>query len=85
MRRGRDIWSIGTNNCRSAHFATFPVELAKPCILAGSPMGGVVLDPFFGAGTTGVAALTLGRQYIGIEISPANCQIAKARISEGRG
>ena len=85
MRRGRDIWSIGTNNYRSAHFATYPPELVKPCILAGSPDGGMVLDPFFGAGTTGVTAITLGRQYIGIEISPDNCRIAEARIAEGSG
>ena len=85
MRRGRDIWTIGTNNYRAAHFATFPVELVKPCLLAGCPEGGIVLDPFFGAGTTGVAALMLGRQYIGIELNPDFCEIARKRILERSG
>ena len=84
MRRGRDLWTISTNNYRSAHFATYPVELAKRCVLAGCPKGGVVLDPFFGAGTTGVAASTQNRQYIGIELNPDYCQIAAKRISEKR-
>lgn len=85
LRRGRDIWTIGTNNYRAAHFATFPVELVKPCLLAGCPEGGIVLDPFFGAGTTGVAALTLGRRYIGIELNPDFCKIARKRILERSG
>ncbi len=85
LRRGRDIWTIGTNNYRAAHFATFPVELVKPCLLAGCPEGGIVLDPFFGAGTTGVAALMLGRRYIGIELNPDFCEIARKRILEGSG
>lgn len=82
VRRGRDVWTIGTNNYRAAHFATYPVALIKPCILAGCPENGVVLDPFFGAGTTGVAALELGRQYIGIELNPNFCNIAEQRIKE---
>jgi len=85
MRRGRDVWTIGTNNYRSAHFATYPVDLVKPCILAGCPENGIVLDPFFGAGTTGVAALMLGRRYIGIELNPDFCALAEKRIMERRG
>ncbi|MDR1704969.1 MAG: site-specific DNA-methyltransferase, partial [Clostridiales bacterium] len=65
MRRGRDIWSVGTSNYRGAFFAAFPEALVRPCIAAGCPEGGVVLDPFFGSGTTGVAALSQGRRYLG--------------------
>nr|WP_308624647.1 site-specific DNA-methyltransferase [uncultured Eisenbergiella sp.] len=85
LRRGRDVWDIGTNNYRAAHFATYPVALVLPCILAGCPEDGIVLDPFFGAGTTGVAALELGRRYIGIELNPEYCKIADQRIAERSG
>ena len=85
LRRGRDVWDIGTNNYRAAHFATYPTALVKPCILAGCPEGGIVVDPFFGAGTTGVAALELGRRYIGIELNPDFCKLADQRISERSG
>jgi DNA modification methylase len=81
MRRGRDVWSISTNNCNAAHFATFPVELVKPCILAGCRENGIVLDPFFGSGTVGAAALMLGRKYVGIELNPEYCTLAKNRIA----
>ena len=84
VRRGRDVWTTATNNYRAAHFATYPTALVKPCILAGCPQDGIVLDPFFGAGTTGVAALELGRQYLGIEINPAFCEIAEKRLKERR-
>ena len=52
----RDVWTVGTHPFAGAHFATFPPALIEPCILAGCPTGGVVLDPFFGAGTVGVVA-----------------------------
>jgi len=61
-------------------FASYPVRLITPCILAGSPFSGVVLDPFFGSGATGVAAVRLGRYYIGIDINPAYCKLAEKRI-----
>ena len=64
------------------HFAMFPERLVEPCILAGCPVGGVVLDPFFGSGTTGAVAKRLGRQYIGIDLNPAYCQAAEERIQE---
>lgn len=54
----------------SAHFATFPPDLIAPCILAGAPAGGIVLDPFMGSGTTAEVATALGRQFIGCEINP---------------
>jgi DNA modification methylase len=57
------------------------VELIKPCIISGCPPGGVVLDPFVGSGTTGIAALSEGRNYIGIDLNPAYCALAEERIS----
>ena len=81
MRNKRDVWRFSTNSYRAAHFATFPVELIKPCILAGCPVGGIVLDPFIGSGTTAVAALSENRNYIGIELNPEFCVLAKERIA----
>lgn len=81
MRRGRDLWSFPTSPLRGvAHFAAYPIELARRCILAGSRPGDVVLDCFFGSGTTGVAALMLGRRYIGIELNPDYIPIAEERL-----
>lgn len=60
----------------------YPEKLIEPCILAGCPVGGVVLDPFFGSGTTGAVAKRLGREYIGIDINPEYCIIAEKRIDE---
>jgi DNA modification methylase len=83
MRRGRDIWSFPTSPLRGiAHFAAYPIELARRCILAGCPEGGVVLDPFFGSGTTGAAALMLGRRYIGIELNPEYIPLAEERLKQ---
>ena len=82
MRRGRDIWSFPTSHYRGAHFAAYPIELARRCILAGCPEGGVVLDPFFGSGTTGAAALMLGRRYIGIELNPVYIPLAEERLKQ---
>ena len=59
---------------------TFPPKLAETCILAGCPIGGIVLDPFFGSGTTGMVAKRLNRRYIGIELNPDYCELAKQRI-----
>ena len=61
-------------------FAAFPPKLAETCILAGCPVGGIVLDPFLGSGTTAAAAKSLDRRYIGIEINPEYCNLAKQRI-----
>lgn len=79
-RNKRDVWTVSTRPFKGAHFATFPVELITPCILAGSPAGGTVLDPFFGAGTTGKAAVLSGRGYIGIEINPQYAEMSQRRI-----
>lgn len=69
-RNRRSVWTVATKPYGGAHFATFPPELIEPCILAGAPAGGVVLDPFFGSGTTGEVSQRLGRQWIGCELNP---------------
>jgi DNA modification methylase len=84
VRNKRDVWVVPTHPFKGAHFATFPPDLIKPCVLAGCPEGGVVLDPFFGAGTTGLVAEKLGRNYIGIDINPEYCKIAKERLMDGK-
>lgn len=68
-------------NFKEAHFATFPPDLIKPCIMAGCPVGGVVIDPFFGSGTTGAVALELGRKCIGIELNQEYTALAKQRCN----
>jgi len=62
----RSVWTIATRPYAEAHFATFPPEIPERCIKAGCPKGGTVLDPFFGAGTMGMVAMRLGREFIGI-------------------
>lgn len=81
-RNKRDVWRVSTKPVKEAHFATFPEELITPCVLAGCPKNGVVLDPFLGSGTTGVVAHNLGRHYVGIELNPKYVEIAKRRISK---
>lgn len=81
-RNKRSVWTVSTKPYKDAHFATFPMDLIKPCVLAGSPMGGVCLDPFMGSGTTAVVSMIIGRQYIGIELNPKYVKIAEARIKE---
>ena len=81
-RNKRDVWLIPTRPFKEAHFATFPPELASHCIKAGCPENGVVLDPFFGAGTTGVVAKQLNRNYIGIELNENYVEIAERRIKK---
>lgn len=78
-RNKRDVWSVTVKAMREQHFATYPEELVEPCILAGSRLGGVVLDPFFGSGTTGRVAERLGRKWIGIELNEKYIEIAKKR------
>jgi site-specific DNA-methyltransferase (cytosine-N4-specific) len=65
----RSVWTVNTKPYSEAHFATFPEKLIEPCIQAGSKVGDVVLDPFFGSGTTGEVAERFGRNYIGIELN----------------
>lgn len=83
FRRKRDVWEVATNTYKmDEHFAMFPEKLIEPCILAGSREGGVVLDPFFGSGTTGAVAKRLGREYIGIDLNPRYIEKAEMRIAE---
>lgn len=78
----RDVWSIPVKPYKAAHFATYPPELIKPCIQAGSPRGGIVLDIFMGSGTTAEVARDLGRNYIGIELNPEYIKIANERLHQ---
>jgi site-specific DNA-methyltransferase (adenine-specific) len=64
------------------HFATFPSKLIEPCVLAGCPEDGTVLDPFAGAGTTGIVALRHNRSFIGIELNPEYAEMARWRIRD---
>lgn len=82
LRNRRSVWTMATHSFAEAHFATFPPELPEICIRAGCPSGGTVLDPFFGAGTTGLVADRLQRDCIGIELNPAYAEIARKRIQE---
>lgn len=82
LRNRRSVWTIPTQAFRGAHFATFPPALIEPCVLAGSAPGDVVLDPFFGAGTTGLVAARCDRHFLGIEIVPAYVDLARTRLAE---
>lgn len=81
IRNARTVWDIPTEPCDLAHFALMPTELARRCILAGCPKGGVVLDPFGGGGTTGLTAARHGRRAILCELNPEYAEIARARIA----
>lgn len=83
-RNRRSVWTIATRPYKGAHFATFPEELVRPCILAGSRRGDIVLDPFCGSGTTGAVATQEGRDFIGIEINPDYCEMSRQRIRESQ-
>jgi len=79
-RNRRCVWTIATQPSKADHFAMYPSALVKMPIQAGSPKGGIVLDPFIGSGTTAVEALRLGRRFIGIELNPRYVEIAKERL-----
>ena len=81
-RNKRDVWTVTTRPFKGAHFATFPPQLIEPCILAGCPPDGTVLDPFFGAGTTGLVAQQHGRNWIGCELNPVYAEMASKRIKD---
>lgn len=78
----RDVWFIAPHPFRGAHFATFPPKLIEPCILAGCPLDGTVLDPFCGSGTTGLVARGLGRKFIGLELNPEYAEMSRKRIED---
>lgn len=81
-RNRRSVWSVASKPYAEAHFATFPPDLITPCILAGSPVDGVVLDPFSGSGTTLQVAKDLGRKAIGFELNPDYCKLIAKRCQQ---
>lgn len=81
-RNKRSVWTVATQTYKEAHFATFPPALIEPCILAGSRTGDIVLDPFFGSGTTGYVAEKLGRRFLGIELNEKYIELSKKRTSQ---
>lgn len=80
LRSKRDVWIVNTVPFKGGHYAAYPPKLVESCILAGCPVGGVVLDPFMGSGTTGMVAKQHDRHYVGIEINPEFAALAEARI-----
>ncbi|HWK58714.1 MAG TPA: site-specific DNA-methyltransferase [Parapedobacter sp.] len=85
MRNKRSVWTVSPAQFHEAHFATFPEKLIVDCIKAGSPQGGVVIDPFGGAGTTAVVSDKLGRYWIIIELNPAYGDISTNRVASSQG
>jgi len=81
-RNKRSVWTIATQPYPEAHFATFPEALVEPCVLAGCPEGGIVLDPFLGSGTTALVAKRLGRRAIGIDLNPEYLALAVKRCRQ---
>jgi DNA modification methylase len=81
-RNKRSVWTVATQPYSGAHFATFPPKLIEPCILAGSRPGDTILDPFNGAGTTGLVALRHDRSYVGIELNPEYAEMARWRLRD---
>lgn len=84
-RNKRDVWHINTSSNKYAHFATFPKALITPCVLAGCPVGGTVLDCFAGSGTVAVVSELNNRNSIGIELNPAYIEIANQRMRNEAG
>lgn len=82
MRNKRSVWTVPVRPYKGAHFATFPPDLIEPCVLAGCPQGGIVLDPFFGSGTVGEIAQKNDRDFIGIELNPEYKPLIDNRLSK---
>lgn len=85
MANKRSVWTVTTKPYSEAHFATYPPDLIVDCIKAGCPEGGIVLDPFMGAGTTAMVARKLNRNYVGFELNPEYIKIAQNRIHNELG
>lgn len=85
LRNKRSVWTVTTKPFKGAHFATFPPDLIEPCILAGAPRGGVVLDPFGGSGTTAGVAIKNGRKAVLCELNPEYAALVPARINSIAG
>lgn len=83
MRNKRDVWNVSVcSTVKEAHFAVFPKELIEPCVLAGCPEDGWVLDPFSGSGTTGIVSVNNNRNYVGVELNPEYIEITKRRVEK---
>jgi DNA modification methylase len=78
----RSVWSVTTKPFTGAHFATFPPDLIEPCVMAGSRVGDIVLDPFMGSGTTAAVADRLNRLYLGCELNPDYQKLQKERLKQ---
>lgn len=81
-RNKRSVWQINTGKLKDKHYAPFPEEIVRTCLDAGCPVGGVVLDPFAGACTTGIAALTSNRKFLGIDVVPKHVDLGRKRLLE---
>lgn len=81
-RNKRDVWTVTVKPYKESHFATFPPDLILPCVLAGCPKDGLILDPFMGSGTTAEVAYKNGRNYIGIELNPEYCKLDRGEIAK---
>ena len=84
-RNKRSVWTVTTRPFKGAHFATFPPDLIRPCIMAGTKPGDTVLDPFAGSGTTGMVAIELARKAILIELNPEYVELIRTRCSTTAG
>ena len=82
LKNKRSVWTVNPKPYAGAHFAVFPEELIEPCILAGAPVGGIVLDPFMGSGTTAQVAQDLGRKYLGCELNPEYGKLQQKRLAQ---
>lgn len=82
LRNKRDVWIVPTRGYSGVHYATFPIDLIEPCVIAGSPFGGTVIDPFVGSGTTGIVAIANGRNFVGIDINAEYCEMSRERIKK---
>jgi DNA modification methylase len=85
MRNKRSVWTVNAEPYHGAHFATYPQKLIAPCIMAGCPEGGIVIDPFAGTGTTAVVSRKLNRNFIIIELNPASIKLAETRLRDELG
>lgn len=81
-RNKRSVWTVTTKPYSGAHFAVFPPDLIEPCIMAGAPVGGIVLDPFMGSGTTAQVAQNLGRKYLGCELNTEYEILQRERLKQ---
>jgi DNA modification methylase len=82
MANKRSVWTVPVKPYSGAHFAVFPPDLIEPCVLAGAPVGGIVLDPFMGSGTTAQVAQHLGRKYLGCELNPEYQELQHKRLQQ---